>query len=831
MSPHLASNRGQPLLGAAPERAPDDVVVAQDRSFRQLLRYRHRGAVALLALAGVCAIAIVFPAPFPGHVVSSNDLIRQVTPWATSGGPVDPIKPRNVLLADPAQVFDPDLYWARGQVRAGHLPLWNPDLFSGWPLVAAQQTAPFFPVKGLSYVMPYDASIGVEIVLLIALASLGTYLFARQLGLASAPSSVAGLAYGLSAPMLLWSLHPQSNVHATLPWMMLGAEGTLTRRRWGVPVLAAGIGVAALGGHPESVLLDGLLVAAWIVSRLARSGGWRARAARIVPVSGATLLGLTAGAIMLVPLAQLLAHGTVQQRGGVAGPGLRSLWTLAVPDVWGRPDWSFMFNPLGLENYVERTEYVGAAPALLAAIGLLVYRDAVRWFFAVAGLAAAVVALHVPAISPFLAARWPLRLVNVGREISVLAFCLALLGGLGLQAVLDRRDALRRPALVAVALALLGLPLAWIAARFHPHLEPRDAFRFLPGVSTPANGSQAAIAAAVRWALFAGGTLVLLALLHARRGRWPARALVLLVAVDLAIAWHGYVPVMDASQARLPLTPSIRLLRDNQGSGRSVAGASLAGGQPMVPNSGEYFGLRDARGRGIPTVDRTITAWTTLGGAGNQSFSAIDPSDPNARALRAFGVRDVLTFHGAPGPPRSKLLYSGIDGDDYLVQDTLPRAFVTCNWTPTSYAGAKGGLRTASDDQLLASPFVETASAPAPGCTAPSRAARIVVDKPTRVEIDVSGAGPGRLVLLDTYYPGWKATVDGHPEHIQAANLAFRSITLPPGAHRVQFRYQPAGVRYAVLVSAGAWILIAVLFLRLPAWVRRRRSTGTSAPD
>jgi hypothetical protein len=74
-----------------------------------------------------CAVAVMLPAPLPGHVVSSNDTVRALPPYPGLGA--QPL--RNGLLTDPAQVFRPDLEWAREVVRTGHLPVWDPLVFSG----------------------------------------------------------------------------------------------------------------------------------------------------------------------------------------------------------------------------------------------------------------------------------------------------------------------------------------------------------------------------------------------------------------------------------------------------------------------------------------------------------------------------------------------------------------------------------------------------------------------------------------------------------------------------------------------------------------------------
>ncbi len=64
---------------------------------------------------------------------------------------------------------------------------------------------------------------------------------------------------------------------------------------------------------------------------------------------------------------------------------------------------------------------------------------------------------------------------------------------------------------------------------------------------------------------------------------------------------------------------------------------------------------------------------------------------------------------------------------------------------------------------------------------------------------------PGYLVLTDTHYPGWRATVDGQPAEILEANHAFRAVQLDRGEHTVLFEYQPLSFRL------GAWITLVAL--------------------
>jgi hypothetical protein len=71
--------------------------------------------------------------------------------------------------------------------------------------------------------------------------------------------------------------------------------------------------------------------------------------------------------------------------------------------------------------------------------------------------------------------------------------------------------------------------------------------------------------------------------------------------------------------------------------------------------------------------------------------------------------------------------------------------------------------------------------------------ASIVVDRPDRIELRLTSASPkgAFLVLNDTYYPGWRALVDGVETKVLRTNYAFRGIKLSEGAEQVVFFFDP----------------------------------------
>jgi len=89
----------------------------------------------------------------------------------------------------------------------------------------------------------------------------------------------------------------------------------------------------------------------------------------------------------------------------------------------------------------------------------------------------------------------------------------------------------------------------------------------------------------------------------------------------------------------------------------------------------------------------------------------------------------------------------------------------------------------------------------------------VVIDsyKANSVTMSVTSPSNALLVLSDTYYPGWRASVDGAETPIYRTNYTFRGIVVPKGTHAVRFFYDPDSFRMGLWVSGMSvfiWILI-----------------------
>ena len=56
-----------------------------------------------------------------------------------------------------------------------------------------------------------------------------------------------------------------------------------------------------------------------------------------------------------------------------------------------------------------------------------------------------------------------------------------------------------------------------------------------------------------------------------------------------------------------------------------------------------------------------------------------------------------------------------------------------------------------------------------------------------KVSLETKNSKEGFLVLTDSFYPSWQATIDGKKTQIYITNYNFRGIIVPKGNHTIKF--------------------------------------------
>jgi hypothetical protein len=179
-------------------------------------------------------------------------------------------------------------------------------------------------------------------------------------------------------------------------------------------------------------------------------------------------------------------------------------------------------------------------------------------------------------------------------------------------------------------------------------------------------------------------------------------------------------------------------------------------------------------------------------------------------------VRSVLTSH------RSKYRVAFVGDTSIVYENTAaqPRAFLAPralaippdDWSLVRLVEDGRDPRTAV---LLERPTVEQPTTLLNGAPlAPAESAEIVRYEPDRAVVRVRTLEPRYLVLSDTYFPGWQATVDGQRVEIERANYLFRAVLVPPGDHIVEWRYLPPSLIWGGMVTVLALATMLVLASR-----------------
>lgn len=96
-----------------------------------------------------------------------------------------------------------------------------------------------------------------------------------------------------------------------------------------------------------------------------------------------------------------------------------------------------------------------------------------------------------------------------------------------------------------------------------------------------------------------------------------------------------------------------------------------------------------------------------------------------------------------------------------------------------------------------------------------------------RIDLTTNTVVNSMLVLGDKYYSGWRATVDSRPVEIQRVNHILRGIYLTPGAHRVEFRFDPLPFKIGKYITLASFAIFAGLLLR--EWRMRKGGAGEGA--
>jgi hypothetical protein len=683
----------------------------------------------------------------------------------------------------------PLAYLHRQSFWRGELPLWNPFNNCGLPFLAQWNTLTLYPLSLIYLLLPLTWSLSFFCLAHMFWGGMGMYVLAYRWTGHGWAAAVAGVIFsfnGLTLNALMWP-----NIIAALSWLpWVVWLGQRAWREGGKLVVWAALAGAMqmLAAGPEVILLT------WVILCVLACGDWARREGprNRIPVRFFVLALLVAMicAAQLLPFLELLAHSQ-RDRGYSSASHAWSMpfWGWAnflVPLFRTTPTAQGVFFQNG--QYWTSSYYAGIGTILFGAVAVRRLRDwRVR---ALAGLLllGLVMALGdgsllyhglrfcLPGID-FL--RYPVKFV-----ILVLAVA-PLLAAFGVAALASKTERVGRFELGAALLILLLIG-AVIALDWKSPI-PEDAWRAT---------WQSGLSRAAFLVLILLGTAALLA--SAGRRRVLSGCLLLLL-FWLDFVTHaptqnpGVKPSVYApgwARMELKLNPEPKL-----GGSRAMlspAAREYLRYHPMANLEETYLRNRLALRANCNLLDEVpqIDGFFSLTPREAYRVTALPYDQPNKSfpgLLDFMGVSQTTLagnrLEWAPRASAMPLVTAGQQpafADDRTAFDALSQTNLDLRQRVFLPLEARACITVT---QQMGAQHLEASFAN------------------QLISIHTEGPTARLVVISQSYYPAWKAYVDGQPTKLWRANYAFQAVEVPAGNHQVRLIYQDRAFRTGAILS------------------------------
>lgn len=749
---------------------------------------------------------------------------------------------RGVYFLGDANDYFARLAYSTARLKEGQIALWNPYLSLGGTHAGDPAAlAWYLPALVMFLILPSAVAFNYTVLFHYWLAAVGMYLLARAWGQTRAASVLAALVYAFSGFAIAHLQH--LNILIGLAWLPIVfycvEKFFQTRRARFVALGSIALALQILGGHSQIVLYGALALGAYVVVMLVRIGRegdrrWLSRA--IVSVALMVVAAFGLAAIFLVPFLELLQF--TPRAGGVSYDFATTFSLEPLRLIAFVYPYFFGGNPGTVEHgagsLIEMSSYVGLLTLALVLLAFLRPggRATIDWRVIYLGaLAVAALLLGLGRYTPLYALAFQLPLLKSvrapARFLVLDMFSLSLLAGFGLDVL---REARAKRRLLDVLIGLLAL-LAVFALGLYLLSLTRIA---LPKSLSEADSNPALLAAVI----FAAGASVVLFLWS--RGIFTERVRLVitlaLVAADLFFfAWNfRWNYVVSPAVYEMPGAIAAKLMQEGN-AGRLFYWGSGETKQATFLQEGAVKGYVNLARAGLRQSLPMMFGLSSMQGYGSEppNFTALNNGIDETGEFGADQPRMIGMYDGANiltqsriESPSLELILNENGVNLYRNRDALPRALMV------GTAKAVDGL-PALVEEIQAPDFdpalmvlVEDKSLERMARLDPNASAHIQTDNPEEIVIQTNNVQDSYLVLNDSFYPGWQASVDGEPSAIFRANGLVRAVAVPAGSHTVEFVYDPMSVKIGALVSLMTLVVVGGILIFDIYRERKRKSNG-----
>jgi hypothetical protein len=747
------------------------------------------------------------------------------------------ISGHTLVWRDTSKLFQPVRTLVVEALRNFQLPLWNPHEALGIPLFAQMMHGVLHPISVIGAFLFPHAGMDIFILVYIMLAAIGSALLARVLGVSWGSAAVAGLGFGLSGYVLgMDSIIQYLGAAAIAPWAIIGLRLAGEGRRSGIVAAASAVAALHFAGDPEWTLIAVLLGTALAIE----VGGRRGFKNALIGVA----IGTALAGIQLIPT--LVYFREVSRATGLDSLD-RMQWALSpwriiefiVPGFLGSagaglekwPVFMWLGGQIqpGFEMPFAPSVYIGASVLVLAVAGFSHSR--VTRIMGISSLILLWLALGTNTGAEQLTHFIPVwgKFRYSEKMVGPLTLCLSVLAAFGSERLSEW------PSMFWAVLTGVAGAAALASALFLVNWQGFDNL-FMDAVARGA-------APVARHNLTIGlvhASLTLLAFAGLVFGvhRWPPLRRYFPVAVA------GLVFLQSSFAAPFAIHSGERAVRDEH----PLSQIATTGELPRILTPIEKNYLYP---EGVDQFDGQIGAQSHLGAPAYNVPSRIDQVNTytGLRPRRLdmlirtfndqFGFDSPIAFRlyavthmiiKDPYFPDEAQVAKAASQDGVKVLDNREWGFTGWKVPHRPWAIFAEKVAIASNEKDALDTLVKTLAreestvviegAPQPKTLGTGQV--LEIERQSKwLRIDATSPSDGILVVNDSFWPGWRATIDGNEVPILRTDFLVRAVPWPAGRHVLEMKYDPPEVRIGWFVSlAGALALAA---LSVFEWRRKRR--------
>jgi hypothetical protein len=679
---------------------------------------------------------------------------------------------------DSFYLFYPAVEFARAELLAGRIPLWDPRKFLGAPFAANLLIPVFYPPMTAALLLPQPFGLYLCMVGHFALGGALAYLAARRgFGVGRAGAMMAGLTFALCGSLAAHRAHPNQIMAAVwLPAVLLGGMKLVEaeRPRRAATWLGLALGLQGLAGQPQFIIYSGVVLGVVVVG-----GAFRAlfvgqiRQVGLVgrPFRGlllAAVIGAGLSAVAILPARELSQHSVRRILDPSVATSFSLPWRALIGLLW--PPYAPADATVGGWSFTEFAIFLGWVAPLLAVVGCLARRRAAgAWMLAALAVIGLLLALGdaTPLHGWAMAVFPPLGLFRApARAFILTALAVSVLAGFGVDAALHKR---RARGIVAALFALQIAGFGYFRFVVAPDRYASRDVASLPGVETELPESES------------------------DRGR--------------AFSMIGEIDYTNPSEAA-----TVARVRTLHADLNAVKGVSIASGYEggMLPMA-DFSRFFRHFGRSIyaPDPDPAL-----LGLMGVRFLISDKPQEGSGLALRSRRV----------WPGVGRFIYDPA-GEIAVYENRAWRGEV---FERADWPGVDFDLLGASFDGRWSEERVPIV---APGAAELSRMApRVSYRRPRAgvVEVELNDNAGGEILLSETWMPGWRAKIEGGGT-VEGRRVApfLIGFDLTPGARAARLVYRPRSFAVGAWIS-GVTALALLVFNGVAAYRRRSRASDES---